>query len=71
MPEPTPQPPAGRVFPEKPAWINEFRQRTLLIEVIEKAFDPKVSDREVRDGLLEAAKALKDLGIPPGVSPKV
>lgn len=61
----------AKVFPEKPAWLNEFRQRTLLIEVIEKAFDPNVSDKEVRDGLVEAAQALKDLGIPPGVSPKV
>lgn len=52
-------------IPNPPEWIQEFRQRTMLIDVIEKAFDPKVSDREVRELLIKAALSLKDLGIPP------
>jgi len=51
-------------LPDPPEWIKEFRQRTMIIDVIEKAFDPKVSDKEVREMLIKAAQALKDLGIP-------
>lgn len=61
---PTP-PAAERKFPEPPAWIKEFEQRTLLIKVIKMAFDPNVSDKEVRDKLIEAAQGLKELGLPP------
>lgn len=58
-------------LPSKPDWIKEFRQRTLLIDVIEKAFDPNVSDKEVRDGLIKAAETLKELGLPTGEQPQL
>ena len=65
-----PQSIPGSTLPTPPEWIKEFKERTLIIDVIEKAFDPNVSDKEVRDGLIKAAEGLKDLGLPPGVQTK-
>lgn len=64
MVEETKNNPQDIKLPDPPEWIKEFRQRTMLIDVIEKAFDPNVSDREVRELLIKAAQALKDLGLP-------
>lgn len=55
---------------ERPAWLDEFRRRTLLIDVIDEAFDPDVNDKTVRDHLREAAKDLGDLFMPEGPSPR-
>ncbi len=49
---------------ERPPWLDEFRRRTLLIDVIDEAFDPDVDDKTVRDHLREAAKDLGDLFLP-------
>jgi len=51
-------------IPELPKWLKEFKQRTLLIQVIEKAFDPNVSDAEIRKMLIESAQKLEELGMP-------
>ena len=51
---------------ERPAWLDEFRRRTLLIDVIDEAFDPSVDDKTVRDHLKAAAKDLGDLFMGPG-----
>ena len=64
MAEETKQDPQDIKLPDPPEWIKEFRQRTMIIDVIEKAFDPKVSDREIRELLIKAAETLKDLGLP-------
>lgn len=54
---------------ERPPWLDEFRRRTLLIDVIDEAFDPDVDDKTVRDHLKAAAKDLGDLFMPEGPSP--
>ncbi|GAI84810.1 unnamed protein product, partial [marine sediment metagenome] len=51
---------------ERPPWLDEFRRKTLLIDVIDEAFDPDVDDKTVRDHLREAAKDLGDLFMPEG-----
>ena len=51
---------------ERPAWLDEFRRRTLLIDVIDEAFDPSVDDKTVRNHLKEAAKDLGELFMGPG-----
>lgn len=49
---------------KRPEWLDEFRRRTLLIDVIDEAFDPDVDDKTVRQHLREAAKELGDLFLP-------
>ena len=54
---------------ERPAWLGEFRRRTLLIDVIDEAFDPSVDDKTVREHLKEAAQDLGDLFMGSGPTP--
>lgn len=49
---------------ERPKWLDEFRKRTQLIDVIDAAFDEDVSDAEVRKLLRDAAQGLGDLFMP-------
>lgn len=53
----------------RPQWLDEFRKRTQLIDVIDAAFDEGVSDAEVRKLLKDAAQGLGDLFMPEGPSP--
>jgi len=53
---------------EKPAWLMEFRRRTSLIDVIDKAFS-KDCDCEVCVDLRKAARDLGELFMP-GFKPK-
>lgn len=48
----------------KPKWLIEFRKRTALIDLIDKAFDPSVSDKEIRETLKRIAKDLGELFFP-------
>lgn len=50
----------------RPPWLDEFRKRTQLIDVIDAAFDKDVSDAEVRKLLRDAAQGLGDLFMPEG-----
>ena len=54
---------------ERPAWLDEFRRRTLLIDVIDEAFDSSVDDKTVRDHLKAAAKDLGELFMPEAPTP--
>ena len=54
---------------KKPAWLDEFRRRTLLIDVIDEAFDSTVDDKTVREHLKEAAQDLGDLFMAAGPTP--
>lgn len=46
--------------PKRPEWLREYRKRTELIEVIDMAFNPDYTDKQVRNALKKAAKQLGD-----------
>lgn len=48
----------------KPEWLHEYRRKTSIIEVIDMAFDQNVTDKEVRQALIEAAEDLGELFMP-------
>jgi len=50
---------------KRPEWLEEYRKRTKIIEVIDMAFDEEVSDEDVRNRLKEVAEDLQDLFMPP------
>ena len=53
---------------KRPVWLDEFRRRTQLIDVIDEAFDPTVDDKTVREHLKEAAQDLGELFMGPGAT---
>lgn len=51
--------------PEKPPkWLQEFKERVSLFEVAYKAFDPNISDKEIREELKKAAKSMEGMQMP-------
>ena len=47
-----------------PKWLKEFRSKVALFDVAYKAFDPSISDAEIRRMLKEAAKEMDEIQIP-------
>lgn len=55
----------GPMSVKRPEWLDEYSKRTRIIDVIAMAFDPNESDKAVRKALIEAAKELGDVFMPP------
>jgi len=55
--------------PEAPEWLETYKKRTALIDVIAMAFDTSISDKEVREALVEVSKQLGDMFQPGGAPP--
>ncbi len=53
-------------IPDTPEWLSEYRKRTALIDVIAMAFDPQVSDKQVRVALIEVSEQLGAMFSPGG-----
>lgn len=47
--------------PKRPEWLKEYRKRTELIEVIDMAFNPDYTDKQVRQALKKTAKQLGEM----------
>ena len=47
-----------------PKWLQDFRSRISLFDVAYKAFDPNISDAEIRKELKEAAKQMEGIQLP-------
>ena len=56
-------------LPTTPEWLTEYRKRTALIDVIAMAFDSAVSDKEVREALIEVSEQLGAMFSPGGQPP--
>jgi len=55
---------------ELPEWIKEFRRRTRIIEIIAKAYDPDVSDAEIREELINIGEEWGEMmQFPPMTAP--
>lgn len=48
-------------FPERPEWLQEFNRRNEFIKVLDMAFDPTVSDQDVREALMAIAQEMGEL----------
>lgn len=48
-------------FPERPEWLAEFNRRNEFIKVLDMAFDPTVSDQDVREALMVIAQDMGEL----------
>ena len=51
------------IIEKPPKWLQEFRSRIALFDVAYKAFDPSISDAEIRKMLKEAAKQMEGFQI--------
>ena len=49
-------------IPEPPEWLKDYRLKFALIQVIDLAYDEKVSDKAVRLALIEASQDISELG---------
>lgn len=46
---------------ERPEWLKDYRRRMRIVEILDKAFDPSVPDKEIRDDLKDIAEELGEL----------
>jgi len=48
-------------FPERPEWLEEFNRRNEFIKVLDMAFDPEQSDKDVREALMVIAQDMGEV----------
>jgi len=53
----------------KPDWLKEYKKRTQFIEILDMAFSPEYTDKQVRKALQDVAKDLGDVLMPGGKMP--